>query len=281
MNSRIIKLLFLVFTCFVFFLTTNTNAFASDYKYKVLDPKYNPQAQELIDGKYDNYENYNTSVGQQGFDFGVFFALFALILFPTIVLHTALKTFKKVSCNLKSNNINPIIGNIKIDTVTNIKNDNTTTVDTKTASVPNEKTETVTEILTQNTDNTDKIKKVNNPIQNTPKQACTEPKIPNISINNYFSSPIEKIPNPMLLNTSPLTSNKGLCVVEYNKKYSLIGYINEEVFLLNQFDFLKNTEIRSRLTETNKNSDRYIVKLGDYQAVVEVKDKEMKLLLEL
>lgn len=51
--------------------------------------------------------------------------------------------------------------------------------------------------------------------------------------------------------------------------------------MLNKFDSLKSSEIRSRLSETVDNKDRYIVRLGEYKALVEVSDKKMELLLEL
>ena len=85
----------------------------------------------------------------------------------------------------------------------------------------------------------------------------------------------------MLLNTAPLTKNKGLCLVEYENKYSLMGYINKKVFVLNQFDSVKSCEIRPRLTEKNGNKDRYLVRLGSYKGLIEVSDSEMNLLINL
>ena len=98
--------------------------------------------------------------------------------------------------------------------------------------------------------------------------------------SGYATSPVVK-KNPMLLNTLHLTKNKGFCLVEYNKKYSLIGYINNEIFLLNQFDNVSSVEIRSRLSETIDNKDRYIVRLGGYKALIEVSDSDMNLLVNL
>ena len=113
----------------------------------------------------------------------------------------------------------------------------------------------------------------------TPKKKL--PRSANSSINKFFSSPVQKAQNPMLLNTSPLASNKGLCLVQYNSKFSLIGYINDDIFMLNQFDNVNSSEIRSRLSESTSSRDRYIVRLGDYKALVEVTDTKMNLLLEL
>ena len=51
--------------------------------------------------------------------------------------------------------------------------------------------------------------------------------------------------------------------------------------MLNQFNAINGTEIRARLSETLAGKDRYIVRLGDFKALVEVSDKNMKMLLEL
>ena len=101
------------------------------------------------------------------------------------------------------------------------------------------------------------------------------------SINEYLSSPIQKKHNPILLSSSKLTRNKGLCLVQYKNKVSLIGYINKKVFMLAQFNSLSTNEIRSRLAENEGDNERYIVKLGNYKALLEVSDNNMELLLEL
>ena len=101
------------------------------------------------------------------------------------------------------------------------------------------------------------------------------------SINEYLSSPIQKPHNPVLLSSSKLTRNKGLCLVQYRNKVSLIGYINKKVFVLAQFNSLSTNEIRSRLAENEGENERYIVKLGNYKALLEVSENNMELLLEL
>lgn len=271
MKHNISKFLLLVFAFFAFFFFANNVSIASDYKYKVLDPRYNPQAQELIEGKLDTYEQYSQSSSKK-FDFGAFLAIFALVIFPFLVLSIAAKTFKRVSNSFKDNTESLSLGNIKINSLETMESqDFVDTLFDKTVAKSDCSSPSVTNAIKRD---------VNYPKEE--KQPVEKiHKVTSASIQKYFSPTIEKIPNPMLLNTSPLTSNKGLCVVEYNKKYSLIGYINDEIFLLEQFDSLNTTEIRSRLTETKNNIDRYIVRLGEYKAVVEVKEQEMKLLLEL
>lgn len=339
MNHRKIAK-FLLFFCTVLTLmfVVVSKSYASDYQYKVLDPKYNPYAQDLIDGKLSTpTDEYVPVESSKKFDFKAFLAVTALVLLSAGIFTFALKTLKNVS--------NPVdtetqtLGNIKIrkededevaaeseETVTEsedfseeITNESELQIEGKIQSeVQNEieleiQDEVKDELLetkqqeftpvvkpkkTVKEEKTQPVSKISKAVTNviSPKKekeaaaqkTVEEPKDSEPDMNpigetlkKYFTSPVSKIPNPMLLNTSPLTRNKGLCVVEYNKKYSLIGYINNEIFLLDQFENLKSYEIRSRLTESKNSTDRYIVRLGEYKALVEVNDEKMSLLLEL
>ena len=52
MNYQIgIKFLFTGISLIILSFCANTAAFASDYQYKILDPKYNPDAQRVVDGE--------------------------------------------------------------------------------------------------------------------------------------------------------------------------------------------------------------------------------------
>ncbi len=248
-----------IFNCIIFILLAfNSSVFdyasASDYKYKVLDPKYNPEAQQLIDGTLPPERTMYVEK-KDDFDVWTFLAIFALITFPFAIVYIAVKTFKDVMSDY--NEDEQVIGNIKI-----------------------EKQEQETE-QKQDLEN---IQKVNlqetNPVV---KKKINTKEIPDTFVKKYFSDPIdsEKPKNPILLYTSPLSSNKGFCLVEYNTKYSLIGYINDDIFLLNQFERVKTKEIRARLSETKKSGERYIIKMDEYKALVEVSDKKMNLLIEL
>ena len=122
----------------------------------------------------------------------------------------------------------------------------------------------------------ERVKTTTVPITQTVKKPIVQKKA-----DDYLNATMQKMKNPLLITNAKLANNKGLCLVEFKKKYSLIGYINDEIFMLNKFDSLKSSEIRSRLSETVDNKDRYIVRLGEYKALVEVSDKKMELLLEL
>lgn len=262
-----------LFTCiiFVLFLFNTNPCFASDYQYKVLDPKYNPEAEQLLAGKLPAIRTMPPDT-KKGFDIGTFLAIFALITFPIGIIYISVKTFKEVMQPYEETDNTPkteepekkiekqeqVIGNIKIPPK---------------KPAPKRQQQQQTKIPKPPANK-------NYTASKTVRPTDTK-KIPNTFVQKYFTSPIAQIPNPMLLYTSPLASNKGFCLVEYNKKYSLIGYINDEIFLLNQFDKIKTTEIRSRISETRQSSERYIVRLGDYKALVEVNDQKMELLIDL
>lgn len=276
MNDRTgIKKTF-IFTALVFTLTAtllilNQSAQASDYQYKVLDPKYNPAAEQLLEGNIPPVQEVLPDEQNDGFDFGRFLAILAAVSFPIFIISLAVKTFKEITEEVpgrtkkteekafenndeKNKKVeNQTIGNIKIETTS--KNEEPITI----KSTPKKE---VTKKSIQTNHNIEDI--------------ITAEKL----AQNYATAPVTK-KNPMLLNTAKLTSNKGLCLVEYNQKYSLIGYINNEIFLLNQFNSVNSNEIRSRLSETVDNKDRYIVRLGSYKALVEVSDTDMNLLLNL
>lgn len=285
---------FLLFFCIALTMifVLPLESFASDYKYKVLDPKYNPSAQDLIEGKLSSpTDEYLPVTTSKKFDFKVLFAAAALIIFPTVIFYVATKALKQVSNTSESEN--QTIGNITIskkDEEDNIENplqnkcDNEDE-DNSSNNINNLKAQEC-ELEKQNIKSDsviiqEEIKTVKNIIPSKPKEIRANNKHIDETVKKYFTSPISKIPNPMLLNTAPLGKNKGFCIVEYNKKYSLIGYINNEIFMLDQFENLKNYEIRSRLTESQNSKDRYIVRLGEYKALVEVSEANMSLLLEL
>ena len=78
------------------FFAANAQSFASDYQYKVLDPKYNPQAEELLKGTLSGISEIELQEPKK-FDFGNFFAIFALVVFPIIIVTLAVRTFKEIT----------------------------------------------------------------------------------------------------------------------------------------------------------------------------------------
>lgn len=334
---------------FVLLAFGSMSAFASDYQYKVLDTKYNPAAEQLLNGTIQKEEPVVAKSKKKGFDFLRFFAILAMIMFPYFVVKTSVKTFAKTVYCLKNRDeietANETVDEETKDTETeDIKTEDnktpekqmiTTKSETQTApkivkpaksiavtqpvqkelkkteeiekidklkrSERAEKVEKIVEIEVK-LEETNIIDKENTKTENIEEKLSPQPqkeeKSPEKAENSIendtkallksardnkstVTKPLNK-KNPILLNTAKLTEDKGFCIVEYKNKYSLIGYIGEKVFLLNQFDSLSNAEIRPRYTETYNNKERYIVRLGtSYKALIEVGEQDINLLLKL
>ena len=297
MKYRIgIKFLFTGISLLILTFCTNFSVQASDYQYKVLDPKYNPQAEKLLEGKMPEVKVVDYEQQKPFFDFKIFFAVLALVLFPSGIMYLVVKTFKEISEDVPGRSSQEqIIGNIKIEKREEKEPvEKTLKAEQKQVNVKQESAsaKSVSPKIEQNPQKPAAVNNATPVIQQNKSRniGAVQPAVSkqsprnkitdntNFSINKYFSSTVTKKQNPMLLNTSVLGTDKGLCLVEYNQKYSLIGYIGNEIFMLNQFDSINSSEIRSRLSDSNELRDRYIVRLGDYKALVEVSDTKMNLL---
>lgn len=293
MNYRTGIKILLIFTAFLFTtIAFSPRALASDYQYKVLDPKYNPQAELLQEGSIPPIVEVQDEYDSEGFDFKRFFAIVAAIVFPMFIVSLVFRTFREVTEDVPGR-----IKEEKEESEIQIKQEKTS---------KNQKRQTIGNIkinqpqaknaeqkLESNTSKKNVSAGQNIPVSHTPILQNNKTKSTKISSKTeqilkskpsagYATTPVHTgKKNPMLLNTAKLSSNKGLCLVEYDKKYSLIGYIGNEIFLLNQFSNLSSKEIRPRLSENLGAKERYIVRLGSYKALLEVSDSKMNVLLEL
>lgn len=318
-NCTIKKIFILVFTLIIVFFTNTISVSASDYKYKVLDPKYNPAAERLLNGELNQLDEAATYTEKIGFDFAQFLAILATLLLPWIVFSFAIKSFKRVmdkgfridteiynqafgsankvldeSVSLElSNRKTPPKSEVRKDVENFIKeNEIIEKVEVKLSEIDDKNNNDYVDLsdlalgkTSSSTLMTDTISKNSKVIADNIQEFISSKnnalnKETNVVDSSAVTSTITK-KTPSLLNTAPLTKSKGLCLVQYGMKYSLIGYIGKKVFLIRQFDSIESSEIRPRLTETKENRDKYIVRLGSYKAIVAVTDKDMKLLLEL
>ena len=99
---------------------------------------------------------------------------------------------------------------------------------------------------------------------------------PKIQVN--ITEPIESKP-PKVLTKLKLGENKGLYLIEYKSRVSLIGYVKENVFKLNTYSSIKIPKVYARLTEKNEKSNTYIVKVDNSKFLIDVDDEQMKLKL--
>lgn len=114
-------------------------------------------------------------------------------------------------------------------------------------------------------------------VHNMPAKKSVRPAIPSPII--VTRPAVRK--NPTLIASSQLTGNKGFCVVEFENKYSLVGYIGERIFILDKLSNLSSNEIKAKLYKSHNHTDRYIIHVGNYKALVDVNEENMQLLLEV
>ncbi len=92
---------------------------------------------------------------------------------------------------------------------------------------------------------------------------------------------IEKTNEPTLIKKTEIATNKGFYLTAYKNETALLGYINENVFLLKKFQNENITSINVRLNEKQNDGNIYMVKTGNYKALVKVSDLEISLVIEL
>ena len=92
---------------------------------------------------------------------------------------------------------------------------------------------------------------------------------------------VNNISEPVLISQKPLSKTKGFYLVDCGSEKALIGYIKDEIFVLNKFQDSINDNIHVRFTERIGNRLIYLVKNGRYKALVQVEKENMKVLLEM
>ncbi len=325
MNHQAIKKFFLGL---VLFLITGCACFASDYKYKVLDPRYNSSIEDYT---YDEETSrlIEKTEAQKKSPFRKKMLIVLLGVVPLLFLVRTVRVLKKVDDDATVENFSFVREFFAVD---KIKGFNKTVLNTTSyikdslcvvkpvSKVNAEKfTETIEKIkqrqdesLAQKMsgDNRALPKLKNTASAKTLTPAKIQPQKPfrltkeqlqaqasknaksqkplvkdvkayEKGMDSYVQATMQKMKNPILITTSKLASNKGFCIVEFNKEFSLIGYIGEDIYILDKFKKLPSAEIRTRLSERINNKDRYIVRLGNYKSLVEVSNRGMKMLMEL
>lgn len=90
-----------------------------------------------------------------------------------------------------------------------------------------------------------------------------------------------QIDEPLLVSKQPISKTKGFYLVDCGAEKVLVGYIKDEIFILNKFKNIQNKAIQVRLTERVGHRNIYMVKNGTYKALVQVEKENMKVLLEM
>ena len=85
---------------------------------------------------------------------------------------------------------------------------------------------------------------------------------------------------PTLINQAKISKTKGFYLIRYGEEVALMGYIKDQVFLINTFN-TNQSFVQTRLTEKQHGADIYMVRSDDYKALVKVSKDDMKTLIRL
>ena len=86
----------------------------------------------------------------------------------------------------------------------------------------------------------------------------------------------------IVLDRTDLTETSGFYLVNFENFTSLIGFIEDEIFVLKTFDEFVNNHIYVKVADkVSEKVCRYIVKIGLYKMIIEVSDTKMIHMLDL
>lgn len=78
-----------------------------------------------------------------------------------------------------------------------------------------------------------------------------------------------------------IDAKRGFYLVDFKDSSALVGHIEDEVFVLKQFNEKIEGTLQARLDEHKGASANYMTRIGKFKALVEVKPDNMNLLIEL
>lgn len=92
---------------------------------------------------------------------------------------------------------------------------------------------------------------------------------------------VETEPEEVVKSEYEIDEGKHLYLVDYDDKTSLVGQIEDEIFVLKSFDSKVDDKLQARLNEQKGSTSSYMTRVGNYKALVEVTPDNMNLLIEL
>lgn len=78
-----------------------------------------------------------------------------------------------------------------------------------------------------------------------------------------------------------IDNQKGFYLVDFEDKTALVGHIEDEIFVLKNFDEKIEAPLQARLNEKHGDKTSYMTKVGNFKGMVEVTPEKMSLLIEL
>lgn len=105
--------------------------------------------------------------------------------------------------------------------------------------------------------------------------------VPPVVSESPFESVVEAEPDEVVKSEFEIDEGKYFYLVDYDDKTSLIGQIDDEIFVLKSFDSRVDDKLQARLNEQKGGTSSYMTRVGNYKALVEVTPDNMNLLIEL
>ena len=78
-----------------------------------------------------------------------------------------------------------------------------------------------------------------------------------------------------------IKKNAGLYMVDYEGNHSLVGFKNDNYYVLKSFNEMPSKELQARLYDKTGQKEQYLVKLGKEKMIVEFNRKEIKHVMDL
>lgn len=95
-----------------------------------------------------------------------------------------------------------------------------------------------------------------------------------------FDEEIVEQLTPKLLSSAPIDTNKGFYLIQYDGETALVGYVGDEIFVINKFEKIYNPNLQTRLHERKMDRANYLVRIDNYKALIEVCKTSMNVLIE-
>lgn len=88
------------------------------------------------------------------------------------------------------------------------------------------------------------------------------------------------VSNPILISNTQVGKNIGFYLIEHDKSYAVLGYIEDEIYVVKTFPYIINPKLQLRLHEKQQNCAVYILRLDEYKALIKISKDEIKVLTE-
>lgn len=88
-------------------------------------------------------------------------------------------------------------------------------------------------------------------------------------------------PEEVVKSEFEIDDQRGFYMVDYLDFSILVGHIGEEIFVLKKFEEKVDDKLQARLNEKKGTTSNYMVKVGRFKALVDVKTQSMNLVIEL